>query len=311
MKVTTNVFTMTSLALLTLACTAQNAMAYGGLGTEVDDACASLGYPIAPEHLPRIADNCDACHDNNADGPGAGRDAYLNWKYAGGNLDFFCPPPADAPDINLDPNQISFGIVEVGSRVTHTTAVQNTGTQTLDVSAITPCTKTSAEYSLSPSSFSVSPGASQTLSITYSPVDENTDTGCMEVVSNDPDENPAVLGLSGTGYVFQSYMLDFDIERFRVSGRASLKKSDAVKAVLAVNNTGTSYGSATATLTGTQNGSSVYDKTIAISVGAGQTARFRFPEFVPQASGDILWTVTVADEDPDVDMVSAITRVVR
>jgi hypothetical protein len=45
------------------------------------------------------------------------------------------------------------------------------------------------------------------------------------------------------------------------------------------------------------------------AVGNGRT-RFTFPAYTPTAPGDIVWTATIADDDPDVDEAMATTRVV-
>ena len=45
------------------------------------------------------------------------------------------------------------------------------------------------------------------------------------------------------------------------------------------------------------------------AVGGGRTS-YRLPDFVPTADGDIIWTVTIADQDPDADQVQDVTRVV-
>jgi len=43
--------------------------------------------------------------------------------------------------------------------------------------------------------------------------------------------------------------------------------------------------------------------------GNGRT-KFDFPSFTPDAAGDINWTATIADDDPDDDVATATTTVV-
>jgi hypothetical protein len=192
-----------------------------------------------------------------------------------------------------------------------TVAVENTGTQMLDVAAVMPCSGNSTEYSWSPSSFTVSPGASQTVTVSYSPVDENQDVGCIEIANNDPDENPALLNLMGSGYVPLPQMLDLDIAGVRASKRVSLRRVKPIAVKLVIRNNGTIHGSAAASLTGTQDGVTVYNEVVDLNVPVGQRAGIKFPAFEPTAIGDIQWSVTIADEDPDVDEAMAVTRVVR
>lgn len=95
-----------------------------------------------------------------------------------------------APDINLDPLSLNFGeMVTTGNSASLDTAIQNLGNADLNVSAVELCAGTSAEFTWAPAApFTVTPGASQTLTVTYSPVDEGFDTGCLAISSNDPDE---------------------------------------------------------------------------------------------------------------------------
>lgn len=221
------------------------------------------------------------------------------------------PPATNDPDINLNTVDLDFGQVEVGTTESRAALVENTGTQRLDITAIMPCSGSSTEYSWSPSSFTVSPGASQTVTATYSPVDENQDSGCLEIANNDPDENPAWLNLTGSGYVPQPQMLDIDIAGVRAGKRVSLRRVKPVAVKLVIKNNGAIDGSASASLTGTQNGVTVYNEVVDVNVTVGQRAGIKFPAYEPTAAGNIQWSVTVADEDPDVDDATAVTRVVR
>jgi hypothetical protein len=65
------------------------------------------------------------------------------------------------------------------------------------------------------------------------------------------------------------------------------------------------------TLTGVQGGVEVYSETVEASDRPNDdgAARYGFPSFAPERTGDIVWAVTVADDDPDEDVRSAVTRV--
>ena len=103
------------------------------------------------------------------------------------------------PDIQASPATVNFGQVQRLTCSTKTTAVQNVGTAALNVSNVTRGFLTSPEYNFSPTSFTVAPGASQTLTIDYCPTDTGVDLGSLQVFSNDPDENPYVVNLYGEG----------------------------------------------------------------------------------------------------------------
>jgi len=55
----------------------------------------------------------------------------------------------------------------------------------------------------------------------------------------------------------------------------------------------------------------VYRETMDVSDPAGNgRTKFDFPSFTPDAAGDINWTATIADDDPDDDVATATTTVV-
>jgi hypothetical protein len=216
------------------------------------------------------------------------------------------------PDINLRPSSLDFGLVDVGTPEVRTTAVENLGNLTLNVSGVALCGGTSVEYAWSPSAFAVAPGASQTVTVTYTPVDEGLDTGCLDIASDDPDEGVVQLGLSGEGVVPQPQALDYDIVSFKPSGRVSLRRGTEVSIKLNYTNAGSVTGTASATVVGVQNQTEVYNEVASINARPGaKRASVKFPPYLPVAQGNITWTVTINDDDPDVDGATAITKVVR
>ena len=123
----------------------------------------------------------------------------MNWRWA---EPVKCPPPTPQPDINLNPTTLAFGTVTVGSSSTLTAEIQNLGTAALTVSGIASCTGTSPEFTWAPATpIAVPPGGNRTLSVTYTPTNAGTDTGCLTLASNDPDEASVSLDVSGTGQV--------------------------------------------------------------------------------------------------------------
>ena len=113
-----------------------------------------------------------------------------------------CPPePPTVPSVNVSPSKLGFDTVTAGDFLTHEIKIENVGTADLTVSNIALCSGTSTEYSWSPSALPlvVHPGSNVPLSVTYAPADQGTDTGCLKITSNDPN-NPVVnLSLTGTG----------------------------------------------------------------------------------------------------------------
>jgi VCBS repeat-containing protein len=106
-------------------------------------------------------------------------------------------------------------------------------------------------------------------------------------------------------------VVDLDIAQFKVSKHINIRRAKPVDITLVVRNDG-AVNSQTrpATVIGVQNGVQVYNHTMQVSdaVGDGRS-RFAFPSYTPTAGGDIIWTATIADDDPDVDVATAETEV--
>jgi hypothetical protein len=150
--------------------------------------------------------------------------------------------------------------------------------------------------------------------VTYAPDGLGEDLGCLEIWSDDPDENPAILNLSGTGVAVPP--IDLDIVSFRATKRFSLTKGqDTIKITLTVKNDG-AFNSQTrpATITGEQAGTPVFSTTIDVddAVGDGQSKFevFYTPGGELVADVNIDWKATIADNDPDIDEATATTSVV-
>ena len=65
-----------------------------------------------------------------------------------------------------------------------------------------------------------------------------------------------------------------------------------------------------ATLTGVQNSEVVHEQTLEVTdaVGNGST-RYTLDPYTPQAEGEILWTIVIADGDSEDDVAIATTSV--
>jgi len=221
-------------------------------------------------------------------------------------------PTLPQPDINLNPVAVDFGEVAVGTLVSLQTEVQNLGDADLVVSEISWCAGTSAEYS--PSNFAnfiVAPGTSQSVTVNYSPGDDGLDQGCLDFISNDPDESIASLGLSGSGVTLTAEV-DLDIVSFGVGKKLSLARVKPISAKLVIKNYGNTDEPRLATVTAEQSGQIVYSQTLAVSASTdGSRTTYNFPSYTPTAIGDILWTASIADDNADVDVVTAVTKVTR
>jgi hypothetical protein len=216
------------------------------------------------------------------------------------------------PAVVLSPASLDFGTVTVGSSASRTASIQNTGTGPLTVNGISLCAGSSPEFSWSPSApLTVATGQSAALTVTYKPAGDGTDSGCIALATNDP-ANPTVnLQVTGAGSQppVPSVDADLDIDEFEVPRQVDVSGSTSIVAKLEVKNRSNVVGIGTATLVGTLGKVEVYRQTINLQVKAREDGKYRFPPYAVAAgsTGTILWTVTVVDQDPDVDVATAKT----
>ena len=115
---------------------------------------------------------------------------------------FECEGVCTAPDINVSPAlDVNFGNVAAGSSSDRTLTVQNTGDADLQLVTIgaptSPFTK-KAEGTCA-SGTVLSPGASCTIVLRFAPTTIGAFSSSFDISSNDPDENPVTITLTGNG----------------------------------------------------------------------------------------------------------------
>ncbi|RMB63854.1 choice-of-anchor D domain-containing protein [Dokdonia sinensis] len=105
-----------------------------------------------------------------------------------------------------------FGSSNVGSPVTHTFTIQNTGT--LNLTTTTPIITGSANFTLDTApATTIGSSTSSSFTITYNPTALTTDSATVTIPNNDSDENPYTFSLRGSGIdsssQFSVYCEDF------------------------------------------------------------------------------------------------------
>ena len=159
---------------------------------------------------------------NNASNPGGGGGgAFISdaSNHTGGNggdgqikITYLTPP---TPEINIQGNTVSipdgntgysftnatdFGENYTGSTFSQTYTIQNTGTATLTIGAISFSGTGAANFSITtPPSATVAVGGSTTFVITFSPLTAGIKTATISIVNNDTNENPYNYNIRGTG----------------------------------------------------------------------------------------------------------------
>jgi len=109
--------------------------------------------------------------------------------------------PEPVPEIDVSPMSLNYGDVLIGSSLSLSVTIANTGTADLDVTSIALGAGSSADFAITsgPESVVVAPGANVTVEVTYSPTDEGTDSGTLVIESDDADEPVVTVSLSGNG----------------------------------------------------------------------------------------------------------------
>jgi subtilase family serine protease len=105
------------------------------------------------------------------------------------------------PDIDTAPASLAFGNVTQGSFKNLAVTVRNTGTATLNVTSSTLLGTAASQYSIvaGGGAFSLAPGATRKVTVRLTPTSLGAKAATLSFASNDPDENPKNVPLSGTG----------------------------------------------------------------------------------------------------------------
>jgi len=134
---------------------------------------------------------------------GAGGVIEYTYDAAGNRISKRVVGPAPAPDIEVDPPSHNFGGVEVGKEsAAREFTVSNAGTEDLVIGAVS-ITGTNADCFRKGtddcSTQTVAPGGSCVVDVVFRPCATGAETATLSIPSNDPDENPELANLTGTG----------------------------------------------------------------------------------------------------------------
>ncbi|KFI37859.1 hypothetical protein HY02_01990 [Peptococcaceae bacterium SCADC1_2_3] len=126
--------------------------------------------------------------DESLDG---GVDAFVTKLYPG--------PVTTEPDIIVTPLPVPFGDVLVGSTADQVVTVKNEGNADLNIGSITTPGAPFSIISDNVSNQTLTPGQEATLTVRFAPVAAGPFNSSFDIPSNDPDENPVTVNLSGNG----------------------------------------------------------------------------------------------------------------
>jgi CARDB/Cep192 domain 4/Bacterial pre-peptidase C-terminal domain len=105
------------------------------------------------------------------------------------------------PDIAVSPTSWAYGNVAVGSTSDKIFVVSNTGNTDLNVSATSLVGTNANQFSIQSGggAFTLAPAATRNVTVRFAPTSIGAKTASLRFASNDPDENPLDVALTGTG----------------------------------------------------------------------------------------------------------------
>ena len=108
-----------------------------------------------------------------------------------------------APDIAVTPTSYGYGTQPVGVGITQNFTVSNTGTMSLSVGAPTLLGPDAAAFAITSgqAGFSVAPSGNDTIQVRFTAPTAGPKNATLRIPSNDPNENPVDVALTGTGSV--------------------------------------------------------------------------------------------------------------
>ena len=225
----------------------------------------------------------------------AGLSKDLLSRLAEGELEAAGPSPKPAgtdmtrllrPRIELTPSVLDFGTVIIREQLEKSSAIHNVGKTDLTVTSITRAEGTSQEFTFAASTtpFTIPSGESETVTVTYSPVNPGMVTGALVIESNDPDTPSGPMNLMGTGKSAPIIQVKPETLDF---GTVAIRESATLQATI------TSIGTANLEV-----------KSISLAQGTSQEFQFttrEFPFTIP-AGGSETVMVTYSPEDQEKDI---------
>ncbi|MBN1352654.1 SBBP repeat-containing protein [candidate division KSB1 bacterium] len=123
-------------------------------------------------------------------------------SYNGNNSDVFVSKLSlSAPDISSTPFAGSYGSINIGNFSEITFMIRNEGNADLNVTATTLTGTYATEFSIQSGggAFTLVPAATRDIIVRFNPVSAGYKVATLNISSNDPDENPFLIMLSGWG----------------------------------------------------------------------------------------------------------------
>ncbi len=197
------------------------------------------------------------------------------------------PPPV--PAISVQQTPVNFGTIEAGQTGEQKITIENTGTAPLQITGIE---SDVSGLSFSPSTFTLAPNGSQTVTITFPSSTAGEFSGLITISSNDPDRATQTLSVSG---IVQAAPVPAIAVQETAVNFGTVEVAQTVQQMITVQNTGT------APLEITSIESDVpgltFDTTMfTLEPEGSQTVTVTFPS---STEGTFSGNITISSNDPD------------
>jgi mono/diheme cytochrome c family protein len=202
-----------------------------------------------------------------------------------------------APSASLSATSLAFGNVTVGSTKSLTASVRNTGTASLSVTSVTPCSNTQPPFSISPNTaFTVAAGGTQTLTVGFAPTSSGSYSGCYNLATNDAAHPTLTLNVTGSGTAVATPNATLTPTSLSFG---SVTVGQAATLTATVGNSGTASLSVTGVTSCDSSTSAAFtvSPTAAFTVAAGGSQALSV-KFAPTTSGAVSGCWNVATNDP-------------
>ena len=197
------------------------------------------------------------------------------------------PPPA--PAISVPQTAVNFGTVAFAQPVQKMITITNTGTADLEITGIE---SDVSGLTFDTTMFTLNPGGSQTVTITFPSSTEGTFSGNITISSNDPDRATQTLSVSG---IVQPRPVPAITVRETTIDFGTVAFAQQVQETITITNTGT----ADLEITGIESDVSglTFDTTMfTLNPGGSQTVTITFPS---STEGTFSGNITISSNDPD------------
>ncbi len=197
------------------------------------------------------------------------------------------PPPV--PAIAVQETAVDFGTIDAGQTGEQTIAVRNAGTAPLEITGIE---SDVSGLTFTPSTFTVEPNGSQTVTVTFPSPTAGAFSGSINILSNDPERGTQTLSVSGIVQPPPAPVLTV-LETAINFG--TVEAAQTVQQTITIKNTGT----APLEITGIE--SDVSGLTFELSMftlepNSSLTVTVTFPS---STAGEFSGSITILSNDPD------------